>query len=74
MQKIVLGMALPPIPSLGGGLTQANAIKSLLEWDLSPACVSQVVNAVATVVPLLHLKEGDDWGAPFCLLACDYLR
>ena len=67
-------MALPPLPTPGGCLTQANVIKPLLEWDLSPACVSQVVNAVATVVPLLHLKEGDNWGAPFCLLACDYLR
>ena len=74
LRKIFSGMALPPLPTSGGRLSQADAIKPLLEWDLSPACISQVVNAVATVTPLLHLKEGDDWGAPFCLLACDYLR
>ena len=74
LRKIFSGMALPPLPTPGGRLTQANAIKPLLEWDLSPACICQVVNAVATVAPLLHLKEGGDWGAPFCLLACDYLR
>ena len=62
-----------PSPSVPGGCP-AQAIKPLLDWDLSPASIPQVVNAVASAAPLLQLKEEDGWVAPFCLLACDYLR
>ena len=62
-----------PSPSVPGGCP-TQAVKPLLNWDLSPASIPQVVNAVASAAPLLQLKEEDGWVAPFCLLACDYLR